>query len=254
MIDEVRNLLDQYRTWLQDRTVLREVRDWIEITTPYLDRHNDSLQIYVKRFNDSYLLTDDGYILSDLESSGCNIEGAKRKAIFDATVNGFGVQCKGGALQVQATEENFGLRKHSLLQAMLAVNDLFYLASPVVSAVFREDVTRWLDVLEIRYTQNVKFSGTTGYDHLFDFVIPKSKQQPERLLRTFNRPGRNAAQAMVFSWLDTKGTRSPGSCAYAILNDAERSVPEAVQDAMRNYDVRPILWSEREDVSERLAA
>ena len=253
-MDEIRVLLDRYQRWLQDRTVLRQVEDWIEITTPYLDRHNDSLQIYAKRFNDGYLLTDDGYILSDLENSGCNIEGARRKAILETTVNGFGVQCSGNALQVQATEQNFALRKHSLVQAMLAVNDLFYLASPVVSSVFREDVMRWLELLEIRYTQGVKFSGKSGYDHLFDFVIPKSREQPERLLRTFNRPDRNAAQAMVFSWLDTREIRSPGSYAYAVLNDTERSVSGSVQDAMRNYDVRPILWSEREDVRQELAA
>ncbi len=254
MISDIRLLLDQYQRWLQDRTVLRQIEDWIEITTPYLDRHNDSLQIYAKRFNDGYLLTDDGYILADLESSGCNIEGARRKAILETTVNGFGVQCTGNALEVQATKENFALRKHSLVQAMLAVNDLFYLASPVVSSVFRDDVMRWLELSDVRYTQSVKFSGKSGYDHLFDFVIPKSKVQPERLLRTFNRPDRNSAQAMVFSWLDTRETRSPGSCAFAVLNDSERPVTETVRDAMRNYDVRPILWSTREDVREELAA
>ena len=33
--------------WLKDKTTLREVDgEWVEITTPYLDRHNDALQIY----------------------------------------------------------------------------------------------------------------------------------------------------------------------------------------------------------------
>jgi hypothetical protein len=41
MIDEIQKLLDQYLAWLRDKTALRQVKNWIEITTPYLDRHND---------------------------------------------------------------------------------------------------------------------------------------------------------------------------------------------------------------------
>ena len=51
MIDEIRKLIDEYTAWLKDKTALRQVGDWIEITTPYLDRHNDYIQIYVKREN-----------------------------------------------------------------------------------------------------------------------------------------------------------------------------------------------------------
>lgn len=56
MINEIQNLLDQYLAQLMDKTALRQVKDWIEITTPYLDRHNDYLQIYVKRENSGYIL------------------------------------------------------------------------------------------------------------------------------------------------------------------------------------------------------
>ena len=42
MIDEVRGLLDQYAQWVRDKSILREVNDqYFEITTPYLDRHNE---------------------------------------------------------------------------------------------------------------------------------------------------------------------------------------------------------------------
>ena len=40
---EIEKLLDDYRVWLKDKTTLREVNSkWVEITTPYLDRHNDA--------------------------------------------------------------------------------------------------------------------------------------------------------------------------------------------------------------------
>lgn len=254
MIGEIQSFLDQYWAWLRDRTSLREINDWVEITTPYLDRHNDYLQIYAKRSNGGFLLTDDGYIVEDLEQSGCKIDSPKRQELLNTTLGGFGVQVNAKALEVRASSDNFALRKHNLVQAMLAVGDLFYLASPLVASLFYEDVVAWLDISDIRYTPKVKFTGKSGYDHLFDFVIPKSRNQPERVLRTINRPTSDTAKMAAFSWVDTKEVRSPNSRAYAILNDTEQAVSDNVLMAMRSYDISPIVWSARDDVREELAA
>lgn len=254
MIDEVQSLLDQYVAWLKDKTALRQIKDYVEITTPYLDRHNDHLQIYAKRENGGYLLTDDGYIVGDLKLSGCEIESRKRKDLLRLTLNGFGVQLDGDALSVHASRDNFALRKHNLVQAMLAVNDLFYLAVPIVAGLFLEDVASWLSLHDIRFTPKVKFTGKSGYDHLFDFVIPASKKEPERILQAINRPNRDTAQAIAFRWIDTKDVRPPNSRAYAFLNDSDVTPSAAVVDALKSYEVHPVLWSSREDVREQLAA
>lgn len=254
MINEVQSLLDQYWAWLKDRTTLRQINDWVEITTPYLDRHNDHIQIYAKRRDGGFVLTDDGYVLQDLEQSGCRIEGARRQGLLKMTLNGFGVQLNNQALEVHASAGNFALRKHNLVQAVLAVNDLFYLASPMVASLFYEDVEAWMELSDVRYTPKVKFTGKSGYDHLFDFVIPKSKLQPERIVKAINRPSRDTAQAMAFSWIDTREVRPLESRAYALLNDSEHPVSESVLDAMRNYDVRPVLWSKRDQVRQEFAA
>lgn len=254
MIEEIQRLMDAYHAWLKDKSVLRQVDQWVEITTPYLDRHNDYVQIYAKKANGGFSLTDDGYTIDDLEQSGCKLESRKRQDLLRMTLNGFGVQMDDKALQVHASPDNFALRKHNLVQAMLAVNDMFYLAVPMVASLFYEDVVAWLDVHDIRYTPKVKFTGKTGYDHLFDFVIPKSRQQPERIVQTINRPNRDTAQAVVLSWIDTKEVRSQGSRAYALLNDSEQAVSSAVVDALKSYDVQPVPWSERDEVRELLAA
>ena len=254
MIEDVKAQMDRYWAWLRDETVIRELGEWTEITTPYLDRHNDCLQIYARRIDGGYLLTDDGCVLDDLEQSGCKIEGPRREALFRTTLNGFGVQVNGNVLEVRASADDFALRKHNLVQAMLAVDDLFYLAPATVANLFHEDVVAWLDRSDIRYTPNVKLPGKSGYDHRFDFVIPKSKARPERVLRAINRPNRDAAQTTVFSWLDTRDVRSPESCAYAILNDSEQSISAAVLSAFRNYGVQPVPWSDRDDARAELAA
>ena len=253
MNGDLQTLLDQYWDWLRDKTTLRQINDWHEITTPHLDRHNDYIQIYARKSEGGFLLTDDGYILDDLEMSGCPIDTPRRLEILATTLRGFGVDLVGGRLEVTADLTNFAVRKHNLLQAMLAVNDLFYLAQATVSSLFHEDVARWLDDCDIRYTPEVTLKGRSGYDHRFNFIIPKSRTRPERLLRTMNRPDRNIAQAVVFSCIDTRETRPEDSQTYAILNDQDHSVSGGVRDALRNYDVYPVLWSARDEVRAELA-
>ena len=255
MIDEIQKLLDEYAVWLRKKTTLREInQEWLEITSPFLDRHNDYMQIYLKRQNGGYLLTDDSHTIQDLQQSGCALESSKRRSLLNMTLNGFGVQLNHDALEVHASEDNFALRKHNLLQAMLAVNDLFYLAVPLVASLFYEDVVSWLDVHKIRYTSRLKFTGKSGFDHLFDFVIPKSEIKPERILRAINKPDKDAAQSLAFAWMDTKEVRPPDSEAYVLLNDTEHSVSSSILDALRNYEVTPILWSAREAIVQELAA
>lgn len=252
MIEDLERLLGDYIRWLKDKTVFRQVKDWVEITTPYLDRHNDYVQIYAKKTDTGFVLTDDGYTINDLEQSGCKLESAKRRDLLKMTLNGFGVQLHENALKVHANPENFGLRKHNLIQAVLAVNDMFCLAVPMVANLFYEDVVAWLDLNDVRYTPKVKFTGKSGYDHLFDFVVPKSRQQPERIIQTVNRPNRDTTQAVAFSWIDTREVRPPDSRAYALLNDSEHAVSQAVVDALANYNVRPVSWSRRDSVRDEL--
>jgi hypothetical protein len=254
MIDDIKKLMTQYWDWLRDKTTLKQVADYVEISTPFLDRHNDHIQIYAKRIDGAYVLTDDGYTVSDLENSGVQLDSPKRLEILKTTLNGFGVQQEGNAMLVKASPETFAARKHNLIQAMLAVNDLFYLSKPFVASLFLEDVTAWLDQNEIRYTPRVKFTGKSGYDYLFDFVIPKSRRQPERILHTMNRPTHERAKLFAFSWDDTREVRAPDTRAIALLNDEEHTIQSAIIEALNAYGVLPVSWSGRDQIKELLAA
>jgi len=230
-VAEIEKLLSDYRQWLQEKTTLREVDDtWVEITTPYLDRHNDSLQIYARQENGGFLLSDDSYTIHDLEASGCNLHTDKRQDLLRMTLNGFGVKLDHEALQIHATALTFPLRKHNLIQAMLAVNDLFYLATPIVESLFFEDVVAWLDGNDVRYTPKVKF------------------------IQAINRPTRDSAESFIHAWSDTREVRPSDSKAYALLNDTEQSISGSVMEALRNYQIRPIPWTQRVDVVAELAA
>lgn len=254
MMAELDSLLDSYVRWLRNKSALRRINDeYIEITTPYLDRHNDYTQIYVRKHNGGYLLTDGGETINDLRSSGCDVDTPKRASLLTRSLNAFGVRREGDVLAVEASTNDFPLRKHNLVQAILAVDDLFYLAQPAVSSLFLEDVGIWLRDSNIRFSENVKLTGTSGYDHTFHFLIPSSRKAPERLVRAVNRPSQEMAESLAFTWIDLRNVRPSDAKMYAILND-ERELSPPVIGAVKNYGITPVPWSGREEFLDELAA
>ncbi|HEY9899308.1 MAG TPA: DUF1829 domain-containing protein [Pantanalinema sp.] len=254
MLSEARRLIVSYTDWLKDRTALRDVNGWVEIQTPFLDRHNDRLVIYLKEENGTFWLTDDGYTLDDLRMSGCELKTPKRLALLQTILNGHGVQLLDDALCVQATREDFPHRKHSLVQAMVTVNDLFVLAAGQVQSLFLEDVQAWLEDNDIRYAPSVNFTGKSGFSHHFDFVIPHSKKKPERIVKAINRPARDSAQNLAFAWVDSREVRPPNAELIAFLNDDEHKIPSGVTEALGQYGIRPVPWSKRHSIRDNLVA
>lgn len=247
-------LVDQYAHWLKEKVKLKSIDGICEITTPFVDRHNDYLQIYVKATASGMLLTDDGYTIRDLEMSGFEFNTERRKNELRIILNGFGVGLRGDSLEVETRPDNFSQKKHNLIQAMLAINDLFVLAPPRVASFFREDVEKFLSLHDIRFTKDVNFIGKSGFNHHFDFVIPPSKKEPERVLRTINNPSKNNVSAMIFSWDDARKVRSENSIAIAVLNDQDREITPDTLHALKAYEIEPMAWSKRDKYAEKLVA
>lgn len=241
-------------SWLKAGLVAECQEHACELTTPFLDRHNDHIQLYAEPRGDSFILSDDGYVLSDLRSTGLELTTAKRRAVLDATLNGFGVHLEDGRITTEADQKNVGQRMHAMIQAMLAVNDMFVMAQPRVAGFFWEDVRDFLETHDVRYSPRVKLTGKSGFDHGVDFLIPRSKSRPERILQVINAPSKNSIGAYLFSLADTREARHLQSEAYAALNDQTRPISTDVTDALKAYDVVPIAWSRREEYAEVLAS
>ena len=266
---DINILIDKYYTWLKDKTACKNIDQWVEITTPYLDRNNDYIQIYLKKNNTSYLLTDDGYTIEGLKQEGCLLDSPKRQQLLQLTLRGYGVRENKGQLQVTAnSEDDFPLCKHSLMQAILAVNDMFYMASSHVTSLFFEEVRNWLEKSRIRYSERVSFKGLSPYNRHFDFLIPKSSTQPERLIKTINHPAKSHVDSIVMSWLDTKETRPENACLYAFINNSPAEVMDSnnqvngtldsksalgkVCQALKQYEIQPVLWNQKNKVQKEL--
>lgn len=252
---EIDELMDRYYAWLRDKTALKRLDKWTEITAPYLDRNNDYLQVYLRKTDDGYYITDDGATVAGLLAEGCALESPKRQKLLKTTLAGYGVSEEdNGKLTVRATADNFALKKHSLIQAMLAVGDMFYLAEPHITSLFMEDVRAWLDLSDVRYSENISFIGRSGFARKFDFLIPKSRTSPERVIKTINNPARHAADAIILDWLDTREARPEHSKLYAFVNDNEREVSSNVIEALDRYEITSVLWTHRHEVTQALAA
>jgi hypothetical protein len=249
-------LVGSYFDWLKsgiNAQVLDE--DVTELTTPFLDRHNDYLQIYAERTgDDQFLLTDDGYIVAELKSAGVEPYGSRRSEIIREFLSGHGVSLESGELHIAATHSSLGQRTHSLLQAMLSLDDMFVLAQPRVATVFLEDVTKFLDEHDVRYSPHVKFAGKSGFDHLVDFVIPKSRNAPERIVQVVNNPRRDRIDSLLFTATDIRSARGRDTSYYAILNDSRKQVFPEVTSALTAYDIEAKPWSARDRIIDSLAA
>ncbi len=253
---ECQKLIDSYVDWLRRGLSVEEVGGACELTTPFLDRHNDHLQVYAVRENGNIVLSDDGYILADLRTSGLEMDTPKRKMVLESVLNGLGVRMDSNQLKVEASVSNLGQRLHSLVQAMLAVNDMFVMAQPRVASFFFEDVQAFLDSHDIRYTARVKLAGKSGYDHGVDFLIPKSRKRPERILQAIAAPKEDNVFGCLWTLSDTRAARGsqPESEpeAYAFLNDQEQGVGGDVIEALNAYRVTPAVWSRRAQYVEAL--
>lgn len=254
---ECKNIIDEYIKWIKDNTSIRSVEDGKScgIVTPFMDRHNDHLEIYAVKTDKGLILTDDGYTISDLEMAGMSLNSPKRDKIFQSILNGFGVKVgENKDLYVEANAINVGQKKHYLLQAILAVNDMYTLSQENVFSLFKEDVEIFLKSNNLVFSKDIKLSGKTGFDHNIDFLIPSFGNKPERLIKTINHPKKEPVMATIFAFDDVAAVREQNTTNYVVYNDTlETTILQESISALNNYGIRPMPWSQKEKCLEEFA-
>ncbi len=246
---ECQQVITEYLRWIKDNTIAKSVEEGkiCSISTPFLDRHNDHLDIYLIKTENSLKLTDNGYTISDLRMSGFEINTPKRESILKTALNGFGVKISNkDELFVDATNNNIGQKKHYLLQAILAVNDMFNLAQETVYSLFKEDVELFFKSIGIIFSKDLKLTGKSGFDHNIDFLIPQSKNKPERLIKTINNAKKDTVLSSIMAFNDINQLRETKTQNYVVYNDIEKEVSKDIISALENYGVKNIPWSKKE--------
>lgn len=241
---------------MKEQILETEMGQYTQISTPFLDRHNDHIQLYIKKLESGgLLLSDGGYTINDLMMCGCDIMSSpKRKTILTGVLNGHGVKMEKDEILTVANYNNFPQKKHSLLQAVLSVNDMFFLSQSQVVNVFLEDVQVFLDTHYIPYVADAQFNGSSGLSHIFQYTIPASRTRPERFVKAINDVSRDKIDSTLFAWGDIKELRKPGAQLYVILNDTEKNIRSEWENALSNYGATPMRWTQRENYIEELAS
>jgi hypothetical protein len=252
-IVECKQLVNGYVSWLKEELRIEQLDSSCVISTPFLDRHNDEIEIYVEKRGDTVWLTDDGYTLSDLRHSSVVLDTDKRQRHLRSIIQGFGVRNEGEELCVSTTPKDFPQRKHNLVQAILAVNDMFVMGEESVLQLFKEDVEKFLRLKSVAPFRDCKLAGYSGFDHKFDFAIQPRGEKPEGVIQAINHLTKERATSLAFMVSDVERERGKGNLtAYAFINDADGSINAEHLSALTVYGIKPIIWSKREREVEAL--
>lgn len=245
---DIQQMINDYANWLKSEIKIANFGEFFELTTPYLDRFNDYLQIYVKQEKDGTItLTDDGYIISNLLSSGMSLKsGSKRRNMLDRIVTNYSLQIDGERISTSATANNFPQKKHMLVQAMLSIDDMFELNSENVKNFFVEDIETFFNANDIYYSKDFSLVGKTGSLYTYDFHFQRTKNKPERFCKAINNVRESSRNMTIFNWIDTQDKRNNEGNLIVMLND-ENKISETDIDAFKNYRIETVLFSKRQE-------
>ena len=231
-----------------------KIEEYLQITSPFLDRFNDYLQVYAKiDKNNEILLTDDSYIINNLQDSGIDITSPKRKQLLDSFLRKYRINLEDKSLSIKSSIEEFPQKILFLMQAMINIDDMFMLSQNRVASLFLDDIKGFFDKNEIFYTENVNFLGKSGFFYSYEYLLQRTKEKPERLCKVINNPNKQNLQNTLFMWNDTKETRNKDAQLIVFLND-ENKIDSGVIEGFKNYEVNTILWSEKEKSLDILTA
>ncbi len=113
-------LIKSYIDWLKDESLITKFEDTIELTLPFLDAHNDYIQIYINQVDDNIILSDDGNTLNELRMSGREFY----NKYIDNILHKTGIKLISDSFCVEANKNNFPQKMQALIQAILSINNI----------------------------------------------------------------------------------------------------------------------------------
>ncbi len=130
-------LIDREIEWIKNNSSIHkfpEKKEVLELTTPFLDRHNDYIQLYIISKNNNLIITDDGFTYADLVMSGIAVNNIKTKQILEKISQNYNVVIgQDKELYINTTSNTLIESKHKLIQAIVLINNLFNYPSMITA-------------------------------------------------------------------------------------------------------------------------
>lgn len=228
-------------------------KNWVLIKTPFVDMYNDQIEIFVEQKNDYYIVSDDGYTLDELDTLGFDFRSStKRKKIFDSILLNFGVTVKNSELIITIQNiKEFPSAQNRLIQCMIQTFDLLQTTREKVANFFLDDISNFFLEKELPFSTNLSITGKTGNPANFEFILGKTKNAPERALKTVNRPTPTAYQEPLMKIVDVRDYK-PQMKFYILANDTDISLSDSFINSFVNYNIEILKWSQKDQWVNRL--
>ena len=250
MNDWIEKKAREYYRWLSDNTEITvdPLTGWGCLATPFIDSKNDSIEIFIKRDGNKITLSDDGETLGYLEDVGITFDRAGNlKRLLESVVRNCNVTLEGSNLTVVTDEEDLFVAKHDLIQAIQQIHDLRFTDRKEVISIFSDEVSSFLEELDIIFTPNFYTQGRTRLDFVFDFQIAGRKE--ELLIKTYNKLHQQSVESLLFSIHDIKRARKESARkdvkSLVIINDTDTKSAAKLMRVLEEEDTRAVAWSDR---------
>jgi hypothetical protein len=110
---------DDYFVWLRENSSVKKLSTgWFELSTPYLDRHNDYIDVYAKQEKGIITITDAGGTLG--------FENYNKEQIDKILTTYSVLENNAKAFYVKCNEGDFVQKLHNLISAIIEINALSY--------------------------------------------------------------------------------------------------------------------------------
>lgn len=236
--------------WLKEGFAVQALGGAYEVTTPFLDRRNDHIQIYVSKQDDGFIISDDGNTVSDMAEGGFNLKLDSKTKLLNHTIHGYGVIQDNKVLRLEAEHSNLGQRMNFMIQAIMALNNIMPVpAVPVKSlmSLFRRRVIETLSAQGFQHQPKVPALGISGYKHQMETITRPDEPPTTLYFKAFYTPDKRSVSRFLFKLHDIYTGEAEIQKSVAVLNNEEKQVSERELAALEKYGVVPALWTWRED-------
>lgn len=247
MIDQLKK---EFLEWTQSNFKVEKINDSIEISTPFVDMHHDYISLFFVKEKESYKLTDDGYIVNELETFGVDVESSqKRKEFFNMTLNVFGINFDAGKNELYLEFHDLSEypdAQQRLTQCIMRVQDMMLTSRNRVISFFTEDIENFFLEEDVFFNESPGYVGKSGRTQTFEFALPKSKKAKPKLIKAVNNPTSEAFKDPLWSFIDIQEVKEDHEF-IVLANDVNFGLNSQFINPFKNYNIRVLPWSEKEN-------
>lgn len=253
---------NSYFKWIQDNTVFSNVlNNAIELSSPFTDSLNENIKVYIEPESNEFKVTDGGYTLWSLESTGMSFrKGSHREMLLHTLISRTNVHLnvESKELYIISDEKNLGKSIHNLIQAILSTSDLLWFGKKTVKNLFFEEVSDYFKKHSVDFDPfpDIEIQGKSKLSHHFDYLMTVQNRE-KKLVRLINHLDQTQLERTLLSWTDTSKQRESKYGEHlgmvALINDKNKAIPSKYLDAFQEYKIEPVGFTDKSSVKNALS-